>query len=93
MRMSQHTIERLVDEARRLHCTLPCLCFVRRAATRVRCAMQAPCLIYPLMEGGSLEDRLLLGTVYPLGDATAEHQAQLVRVRITLTLTLTLTLA
>ena len=26
--------------------------------------MQAPCLVYPLMEGGSLEDRLLLGTVF-----------------------------
>ena len=43
---------------------------------------QAPCLVYPLMEGGSLEDRLLLGTAFPLGDAAAEHQAQLVRVRV-----------
>ena len=25
---------------------------------------QAPCLVYPLMEGDSLEDRLLLGTVF-----------------------------
>ena len=39
---------------------------LRRAAMhhRVRHAMQAPCLVYPLMEGGSLEDRLLLGTVF-----------------------------
>ena len=43
---------------------------------------EAPCLVYPLMEGGSLEDRLLLGTAFPLGDAAAEHQAQLVRVRV-----------
>ena len=52
------------------------------AEYNVQCTMQAPCLIYPLMEGGSLEDRLLLGTVFPLGDAAAEHQAQLVRVRV-----------
>ena len=40
---------------------------------------QAPCLVYPLMEGGSLEDRLLLGTVFDEPNGAAHAAARLAR--------------
>ena len=40
---------------------------------------QAPCLVYPLMEGDSLEDRLLLGTVFDEPNGAAHAAARLAR--------------
>ena len=40
---------------------------------------QAPCLVYPLQEGGSLEDRLFLGTVFDEPNGAAHAAARLAR--------------
>ena len=39
----------------------------------------APCLVYPLMEGGSLEDRLLLDTAFAEPNGAHHASARLVR--------------